>query len=1663
MEFVDSKNNDQIKLRLKNYLLENRDALDELLKSRRKDSPKSQRLGTEEKSKETVFEDGEASSKTIDFSVIFFSDASNSNVENRYEFLVNMAKYADRNGYKAVWLPERHFHSFGGNFSSPAVLFGMLSGMTDTIRLRAGSVVLPLEHPARVVEQWSVLDNLSGGRVDLGLASGWNPNDFVLSPDTFGDLRNVWKNRIPLVKALWGGEKVSFRNGKGEKASIETFPKPIQKELNVWLTATEKNETFIEAGSKGYNILTMLKGIGLSELKPKIDLYRQAREQAGYDPKTGVVTLMLHTFVNPDEEYVKNNVAAPFKKYIESAISGHVQILDEDNRPSKEEVEALVEYSYERYYKTAALFGSPDHCKSVVDEAIEIGVNEIACLQDFGVDSTLVMDSLSHLTELKNQYTNVKPKPLLQSEAHPKSQPEQKVVGANNERENNEREYNKRAEEAVAIVGMSCHFPGSKNKNEYWNNLLEGKELLSDIPETRWNWEEHFGDPTMDGNKCKVKRAGFIDDAIMGAFAPELFGLNPKEASVIDPHQKLFLQVVWSCLEDAGYAGKIDDISNTGVFAAMYNLDHAGKKLDLNEPVSPYDIAGVAHSIVANRTSYAFNFTGPSEVVDTACSSSLVALHRALNSIRGGECEAALVGGVSLLLSPHRVIALSKLGLLSQESQCKPFDANTTGQVIGEGGGVLMLKPLSKAEQDGDHIYGLIKGSCVNHNGNNSGSLTLPDASSQAKLVLNACDNAKVDYGSVSYIEAHGAGGYGDIIELEAFKRASEMTQSKANQSSCAVGSVKPNIGFLEASGGISQLIKVLLMLDSKMIVPTINNDNIPEEVELGRTRYRLADKVEPWINGNELIPRRAGVHAYGLGGTNAHIILEEYNHSARNHLAEEPMAMYPFCFSGMTKDLLSNTLLLMLEALDVLIKEAEEAGNGEPLADIAYTLATGRKHFSERVVFTARNLGELVTKINNFLQNGDVYEGLEGDIHLSNFGNGRVTKSVLTSWVSGENVDWIAEYGLVGGNKLSLPCSVFTNNEKKSNMLAPNRNISLVQEGFWSVDFSKNDPYIYDHCVDGENIVSAVVYLDVITQLLNVERCFPIQIKDLCWQLPCVVEIEKKKLNVRVSDEGRQLQFFSNFNGIDIEYCSGVVNPSISLSSNTVSDAPLDSDVRHGSKRLTAEDCYQRYIDRGVKLGSTYRGIQSCIIQEREIFSTIAKTSLNGIDNTQVVDPTVLDGLFQSCGILLDETLLTAGSRYLPFSLGEISIFNALDKTDYQGHAKLVRENSRQGLYWFDMTLMCGNECVIRAENFCLKQLPSVNTRNDVFAGVSEEQLPPIKPDKNIGNHHHVLDDFCGLLSKYNTQKWSFGIHVTGSDTTGSIDLRGKVSLDGAKVSYSMETTHEELEILMSYGDLSTLIDGTMDPTVLYLTGRFDVYPKNALSFQRTIGEMLFRHHNQVNLHPSFDNHLIDDIYSTGRVQSQDGEVRHIFPWSIPSSVGSFIYQFVMENNLSRTLEIGMAYGLASLCLCKAHDDRGQGSHISVDPCQTSDFLNIARRNLELARLSSYCECIEEPDFLALPQLYSRNNRFDFVFIDGLHMFDYTLVDFFYSDLLLDVGGYIAFDDSQVPGVARVLDFIKTNRNYEIITAPVERLTLFRKKNDDSRSLLNPNHYEEF
>ncbi|NJP21131.1 MAG: LLM class flavin-dependent oxidoreductase [Hydrococcus sp. CRU_1_1] len=349
----------------------------------------------------------------MEFSLFYFSGDGSTTQSDKYHLLLETAKFADRHGFAAVWTPERHFHPFGGLYPNPSVISAALAMVTQRIQLRSGSVVMPLQHPVRVAEEWSVVDNLSNGRVGLSFASGWHADDFLLCPENYGDRREIMWQNIEILQKLWQGEAIEFSGGTGEKVKVNTFPRPIQSKLPIWITCQADN-TFIEAGKIGANVLTSLLYATTDDLAQQISLYRKSLEQRGHDPKSGKVALMLHAYVGEDEDLIKQKVKQPFCNYLKThfgLVENLAKRIDFQVNPetfTEEDRNQLLSFAFERYFQGRVTIGTKETCRKTIKYLQEIGVDEIACLIDFGLDFNAVMTSLNLLKDLKEEFQNKK-------------------------------------------------------------------------------------------------------------------------------------------------------------------------------------------------------------------------------------------------------------------------------------------------------------------------------------------------------------------------------------------------------------------------------------------------------------------------------------------------------------------------------------------------------------------------------------------------------------------------------------------------------------------------------------------------------------------------------------------------------------------------------------------------------------------------------------------------------------------------------------------------------------------------------------------------------------------------------------------------------------------------------------------------------------------------------------------------------------------------------------------------------------------------------------------------------------------------------------------------------------------------------------------------------
>ncbi|MBW4478215.1 MAG: SDR family NAD(P)-dependent oxidoreductase [Tolypothrix brevis GSE-NOS-MK-07-07A] len=581
-------------------------------------------------------------------------------------------------------------------------------------------------------------------------------------------------------------------------------------------------------------------------------------------------------------------------------------------------------------------------------------------------------------------------------------------------------------QEPIAVIGMSACLPGADNVQTFWDNLAGSKNSVTQIPRDRWQRESVNDLP--GAPDISQRQGGFMDN--IAEFDPLFFAISPQEAQWMDPQQRLFLQQAWAALEDAGYNPRALEGTSCAVFVGCSATGYGVKEGERAGYV-PYAMTN-SDAILPARISYFLDLKGPSIPINTACSSSLVAIHLACEQLRSGQSDIALAGGASALIGSALHIGLKGAGMLSADGRCKAFDRGANGFVLGEAVGVVVLKPLSLALADGDSIHGLIIGSAINQDGKTNGIMA-PNGPSQTALIESVYRKFQIDPNTISYIETHGTGTQlGDPIEVnalaDAYKKFTTQTQY------CAIGSVKTNIGHTTTAAGVCGLIKTLLCLKNKKLVPSLHYNQPNENIEFAQTAFYVNTQVKDWVGDRNGI-RRAAVSSFGYSGTNAHMVVEEFLETRTSTTGEQEPAL--IVLSGRNEARLKN---LASNLRGYLNKDRQVQ-----LADVAYTLQVGRQAMSERLAFVADSVTDIVKHLADFVDGKvnpqDLYRGTvksasdKSDLLLSGDAGQAFMDTILKQqdyrklaalWVAGTSLDWNLLYGENRPRRISLPSYPF-------------------------------------------------------------------------------------------------------------------------------------------------------------------------------------------------------------------------------------------------------------------------------------------------------------------------------------------------------------------------------------------------------------------------------------------------------------------------------------------------------------------------------------------------------------------------------------------------------------------------------------------------------------
>lgn len=808
----------------------------------------------------------------------------------------------------------------------------------------------------------------------------------------------------------------------------------------------------------------------------------------------------------------------------------------------------------------------------------------------------------------------------------------------------------------VAIVGFAGRFPGADNTEEFWHLLVQGRSAIGEFP--YWNL------PGIAERRHLRKEfacpGGFIKDPM--AFDADFFKISAREAEAMDPQHRIVLEQTWAAFEDAGIPPQSLRGSDTGVYIGVSSADYNG--LLARTAAGAHDATGNAHSIIANRISYLFDFHGPSAPVDTACSSSLVAVYKAAQAILNGDCMVAVAGGVNLCFEPMVFIGAAKAGMLSPNGRCKTFAADADGYVRGEGVGVLILKDYQQALADGDNIVATIIGSARNHGGH-ANSLTAPNSTAQANLIKQACRN--VDINSIGYIEVHGTGTrLGDPIEISGLKQAfAELGRSSARR--CYLGSVKTNIGHLESAAGIAGLIKTLLVLKHGYLPKSLHSEQLNPYIDLAGSPFEVLQQAREWPQSDT--PRRAGVSSFGFGGTNAHIVLEAVESPVGVTAQGSAATIFPI--SARTPEALKSRIK---QLIDFIAQRPQLA-----LPDLAASLQLGREAMECRLAIVADSRDSLLDQLGHYLANGyDQRDEPAGDV-----ATGEVLRALqqqdrdtlLALWCRGATVDWRQLYPDGRARRIPLPTYPFNREiywiseapvveHSGEPILHPlvQRNTSDLAGQRFSSRFNGNEFFFDEHRVNGVKILPGVAYLEMARAAVELSLADDdalVQFKHIAWQHPMRHDGGELAIDIELSeqDNGEILFEIVGANVDGPSYCRGVALVGATQALPQLNLLAIAAATEQ--QRLEPQQCYQIFGEMGLDYGEHFRGISELQAGNGQVLAKLALpcefSEAGECDESLRLPPGLLDSALQAAlGLALVDPAQSDARRQplVPFAL---------------------------------------------------------------------------------------------------------------------------------------------------------------------------------------------------------------------------------------------------------------------------------------------------------------------------------------------------------------------------------------------------------------------------
>jgi len=856
----------------------------------------------------------------------------------------------------------------------------------------------------------------------------------------------------------------------------------------------------------------------------------------------------------------------------------------------------------------------------------------------------------------------------------------------------------------IAIIGLSGRYPQAVDLQAYWDNLQSGRDCITEVPMDRWDWREYYSEDRNKAGHHFSKYGGFIDG--VDEFDPLFFNISPRDAMIMDPQERLFLEHAWMAIEDAGYTREQLQLMQaqasegqkmpgqigvyTGVMYGEYQLFGVEESLKGNRMGFSGSLASIA-----NRVSYALNLQGPSITTDSMCSSSLTSIHLACQDLKHGRTDLAIAGGVNVTIHPNKYLMLSAGQFISTKGHCESFGEGGDGYIPAEGVGTVMLKRLKDAQRDGDHIYGTILGSAINHGGKTNG-YSVPNPKAQRDVIERALLEANTDPSWVSYIEAHGTGTkLGDPIEITALTQVFGKSHENGD---CLIGSVKSNIGHGEGAAGISGLSKVLLQMKHQQIVPSLHSETLNPNINFENTPFVVNQKLRAWDritkDGKE-IPRIAGVSSFGAGGSNAHIVIKEYqiDEDASNKMAQANPSGVMIPLSARTAKQLEESASRLLAFIQDYSKnqinaQTETSTPLPPLdlSNLAYTLQVGREAMEERMGFIVTSLEDLEQKLKGFVS---------GNVDVDNYYRGQVksnkeTLSVMTKdsefqemlekwlarnkysklldlWVKGLVFDWNKLYLIAKPNRISLPTYPFAKDRywipitessvmpmtisSQQSSLHPllHENTSDLMEQRFTTTFSGQEFFLNDHQVQGEKVLPGVSYLEMARAA--VEKVFGrsedavsnqakiLSLKNVIWSQPFVVDDSDRTINIALFDEDLNEKndsiHYEIYSEIEVDDEMVVHSQGLAQFKTAQTVAQLDIaglQAQMDQGTLSAQQCYQAFNEMGLNYGPGHQGITEIYQGEGHILAKLTlPDSVQHSESNYVLHPSLMDSALQA------------------------------------------------------------------------------------------------------------------------------------------------------------------------------------------------------------------------------------------------------------------------------------------------------------------------------------------------------------------------------------------------------------------------------------------------